>query len=81
MEMSGSVNEENVLKSPFSKKGKKEAKFWMLLLLIAFDVHLCPVCFLSEVELSGAGQCVGLSTDEQACMSEEGYCRDTSLWL
>lgn len=57
---------ENVLKTPFEKKGKKEAKLGMLLWSIAFDVYLCLVCFLSEVEFSRAGQRVGLSTDEQA---------------
>lgn len=44
----------------------KEAKLGLLLWLIVFDVCLRLMCFLSEVELSRAGQRVGLSTDEQA---------------
>ena len=66
MEMSGGGYMKKVLKSPFEKKGKKEAKSWMLLWLIATDVHLCLVCFLSEAELGRAGQRAGLSTDEEA---------------
>lgn len=66
MEMSGREYVETVLKSPFEKKGKKEAKYWMHLWLIVLDVHPCLVCVLSEVGLSGAGQRVGLSADEQA---------------
>lgn len=45
---------------------RKEAKLGILLWLIVFDVYLRLVCFLSEVELSRAGQRVGPSTDEQA---------------
>lgn len=37
----------------------------MLFGLIAFDIHLCLVCFFSEVVLCKTGQSVGLGGDEQ----------------
>lgn len=53
---------ENVLKFPFYKKKKKkkmETKYWMILWVFVSYVYLCLVCFLSEVELSSAGQHAG----------------------